>query len=203
MEQLDDDTLIALIKKGDTHAETLLCAKYWVFAQKFGKQFASMYKDLGLTVDDFSTVAFSSIVVALKKYSKEKFHSFYNYWLAVAKNQCLNYVYDNCFISMDYDRPVSLDSLSKEDGLTLHEICGLPDDKITYGLTRKQLYDFIVSDESKLTINEKVIAYYMFLNGYNSEDIRLLTKWSKEKVYSIVKRTRKKVSNFFKSGYFK
>ena len=70
-------------------------------------------------------------------------------------------------------------------------------------LTRKQLYDFIVSDESKLTINEKVIAYYMFLNGYNSEDIRLLTKWSKEKVYSIVKRTRKKVSNFFKSGYFK
>ena len=204
MKDYDDDTLIALIKKGDTHAEALLCAKYWTFAKNFGKKFASLYYDLGLNADEFATVAFSSIVIAMEKYqlgSSKK--SFKSYWLTIAKNQCINYVHDNTFIDLECGRPISLDEISYEDGLTLHEVCGLPDHSIEYGLARKQLYDFITSKDSKLNDNEKIVAYYMFLQSYSHEDIQMLTKWPMKKVYRHVRNARVKVSNFIESGYFK
>ena len=203
MEELDDDTLIALIKKGDTHAETLLCAKYWVFASNLGKKFASLYADLGLTVDDFSAVAFSSIVIAMKKYKPNDQQSFKSYWTVIAKNQCINFVHDNSFIDLADMRPISFDSQTREDGLTLHETCGSEDDKISYGVTAKQLYDFITAPETPLTENEQIVAYYMFLQNYDYDDIIMLTKWPRDKVYRVFRKTRKKVSNFFKSGYFK
>lgn len=203
MGELDDDTLIALVKKGDTHAEALLCAKYWTFAKNFGKKFASLYYDLGFTDDEFASVAFASIVVAMKKYIPGKeANSFYSYWLIIAKNQCINYVHDNSFIDLDSGRPVSFDSVSREDGLTLHEICGFPDHKIDYSITRKQLYDFIVSKSSKLSDDERIVAYYMFFLEYDYEEIQLLTKWPMSKVYRVAWNARRKVSNFIKSRYF-
>ena len=202
MEELDDDTLIALIKDGDTHAEALLCAKYWVFARNFGRKFAVLYKDLGFNADDFMAAAFSSVVIAMEKYSPAKHKSFHNYWMVVARNQCINFVHDNSFIDFETGRPISFDAVSYEDGLSLHETTGLPDPTLTYGITRKQLYDFIVSKDSKLSENERLVAYYMFLQEYSYEDIQMLTKWKKNKVYAIVRRARLKVSNFFKSGYF-
>ncbi|MBO4286215.1 MAG: hypothetical protein J5880_02640 [Bacilli bacterium] len=203
MEELDDDTLIALIKKGDTHAETLLCAKYWVFARNLGKKFASVYADLGLTVDDFSAVAFSSIVIAMKKYKPNEQQSFKSYWTVIAKNQCINFVHDNSFIDFAEQRPISLDSQIREDGLTLHETCGSDDYRMTFGVTTEQLYNFIASEDSPLSQDEKVAAYYMFLQNYDFNDLKMLTKWTAAKVYRVAKKARKKVSNFFKSGYFK
>lgn len=203
MEELDDDTLIALIKKGDTHAETLFYAKYWVFARNFGRKFASLYTDLGLTADDFSAVAFSSVSTAMKKYVPGKEKSFYGYWLAIAKNECINYVHNNSFIDLNISRPISFDSVSQDNGLTLHETYGSTDSKIMDEITRTQLLDFITASDSKLTDDEKVVAYYMFLHDYNHDELQMLTKWNKKKLYYCVKRARMKVSNFFKSGYFK
>ena len=203
MEELDDDTLIALIKKGDTHAETLFYAKYMVFARNFGRKFASIYKDLGLTVDDFSTVAFSSILIAMRKYVPGQTASFHSYWQAIAKNECINYVYNNSFIDLNAARPISMDSASQDNGLTLHETYGSTDTMMTDGINREQLYEFIMSKESRLKEDERVVAYYMFLHDYNHDDLQMLTKWNKKKLYYCVKRARLKVSNFFKSGYFK
>ena len=62
MSNFQDDDLVELIKKGDTHAEALLCEKYWRFARIFGKKFAVLYYDLGVSADEFASVAFSSIV---------------------------------------------------------------------------------------------------------------------------------------------
>ena len=203
MNELDDDTLIALIKKGDTHAETLLYAKYWVFARNFGKKYASLYKDLGLTVDDFSAVAFSSVLMAMKKYVSGQQGTFHSYWLAIARNECINYVYQNSFIDVSFSRPISLDSTLQDNGLTLHETLGSTDSKMADDIIRTQLYEYITSSHSKLNEDEKVVAYYMFLNDYSYDELQMLTKWNKKKLYYCVKKARMKVSNFFKSGYFK
>ena len=203
MTELDDDTLIALTKDGDTHAEALLCAKYWVFARNLGRRFASSYSDLGLTADDFAAVAFSSLAEAMKKYRSKKEKSFKGYWLTVAKNQCINFIHDNSFIDLEVSRPLSLDSETREDGLTLHEICGDIDHKIKDDINLMQLYEFIVSPNSRLSNNQKVVAYYMFIENYTFEDVQELTKWSYDKIYHVASRARMKVSNFFKSGYFK
>ena len=203
MEELDDDTLIALIDKGDTHAETLLCAKYWVFARNLGKKFADLYADLGMTVDDFTAVAFSSIVVAMKKYKPNEQQSFKKYWTVIAKNQCINFVHDNSFIDFAELRPISFDSKTYEDGLTLHETLGNVDYKMTYGVTTEQLYNFISSPNSPLSEDEKVAAYYMLLQNYDFTELKMLTKWPAAKVYRVASKARMKVSNFFKSGYFK
>ena len=154
MNELDDDTLIALIKKGDTHAETLLYAKYWVFARNFGKKYASLYKDLGLTVDDFSAVAFSSVLMAMKKYVSGQQGTFHSYWLAIARNECINYVYQNSFIDVSFSRPISLDSTLQDNGLTLHETLGSTDSKMADDIIRTQLYDYITSAHSKLNEDE-------------------------------------------------
>ena len=203
MTELDDDTLIALIKDGDTHAEALLCAKYWVFARNLGKRFASSYSDLGLTADDFATVAFSSVVIAMQKYKGKTGKTFHYYWSKIARNQCINFINDNTFLGLDILRPLSLDSETHEDGLTLHETCGTIDYRIKEDINLKQLYEYIVSPKSTLTEDQKVLAYYMLVENYTYEDLQQLTKWNYAKIYKLAQRVREKVSNFFKSRYFK
>ena len=201
--EFDDDTLIALIRKGDTHAEVLLCAKYFGFASILGKKFYSLYRDLGFSLDEFTQVAFVSVAIALKKYKLGTDQSFHSYWHVIAKNQCINFIHQNSFIDYSHNRPISLDSTYGDDGLSLHETCGSIDHKISFDVTHKQLYDFIVSEKSSLTVDEKVVAYYMFLENYDYDDLIAITKWRRDKVYRTVRKARKKVSNFFKSGYFK
>ena len=203
MPGLDDDTLIALIKERDTHAEALLCAKYWDFARKLGKQFAVSYSDVGLTEDDFAAVAFSSIVVAIKKYNTVQHKSFKSYWLKIAKNQCINYIYDNCYVGESFSHPLSLDMISHEDGLSLHETCGKLDYTIKNNINLKQLFEYIRSPVNRFTEDEQIVAYYMFIEGYNFDDVQQVTKWKNSKVYRVAKNARAKVSNFFKSRYFK
>lgn len=202
MTELDDDTLIALAKDGDTHAETLLCTKYWGFAQNLGTKFASTYSDLGLTADEFAAVAFSSIVIAMKKYNGKQKEKFHGYWMKIAKNQCINYIRENTFLGYGILRPLSLDSETHEDGLTLHETCGSIDYQIKHNINLKQLYEYIVSPNCSLSEEQKIVAYYMFIENYSFEDIQLLTKWKFDKVYHTARKARKKVSNFFKSRYF-
>ena len=180
-----------------------MCAKYWVFASILGKKFGSLYRDLGLTVDDFTQVAFASVVIAMKKYKPSNEQSFHSYWQVVARNKCITFIHQNTFIDYENNRPISFDSTNGDDGLSLHETYGFIDHKISFGVTYKQLYDFIISEKSSLTDEEKVVAYYMFLENYDYDDLIAITKWRREKVYRVVRKARKKVSNFFKSGYFK
>lgn len=200
---IDDDTLIGLIRTGDTHAEALLCEKYLSFAQNLGKKYASLYSDLGLSADEFTAVAFTSLAIALNKYTPNKEKSFYSYWTTIAKNQCINFVRNNSYSNNDFIHPLSLDSSLFDDGLTLHETCGSDDVKISYSVERKLVYDFITSKDSKLTNDERLVGYFTFIEGYNFEEIKMLTKWKADKVYRVSDSVRKKVSNFFKSGYFK
>ena len=198
MTELDDDTLIALIKKRDTHAEALLCAKYWVFAKNLAKKFYSLYSDLGLTLDDFTGVAFSSIMIAIQKYNPAEHDSFHAYWLIISKNQCINYIRENSYLSFSETRPVSLDSMTMDGGLTLHETCGDYDHRIKYDILFKHLHDYIFSPKSSLTDDERVVAYYMILYSYSYQDMLNLTKWSRSKLYRVAINMRKKVSNFLK-----
>ena len=162
-----------------------------------------MYRDLGLTVDDFTQVAFASVVIAMKKYKPSNEQSFHSYWQVVERNKCITFIHQNTFIDYENNRPISFDSTNGDDGLSLHETYGFIDHKISFGVTYKQLYDFIISEKSSLTDEEKVVAYYMFLENYDYDDLIAITKWRREKVYRVVRKARKKVSNFFKSGYFK
>lgn len=204
MVQLDDDTLIALIKKGDTHAEALLCSKYWVFAKKLGYNFALLYRDLGFTIDEFTTVCFSALVTAIKKYRPHQDKAFKSYWSAVAKNQCINYVHENSTIDVDMKRPISFDATGYDDGLSLHDTFGSDDHSISYQLMRRRLLELVFEeDEDLLSNDEKIVVYYMFLNDYSYSELKMLTKWTKSKMYHVVGNARTKVSNFFKSGYFK
>jgi len=203
MPEYDDETLIALIKKGDTHAEALFCAKYWTYAKNFGAKFAYSYSDLGLTADDFAAVCFSAVAVAIKKYRPRVDKSFRSYWMAIAKNQCINFVRDSMFSELSVGRPISLDNSSYEDGLSLHETFGDFDYHIKSDINSSQLYDYVLSEKSSLTDDEKIAIYYMCIVGYEYNELIDLTKWSPSKAYRVCSKAKSKVSNFIKSGYFK
>ena len=201
MERISDDDLVALIKSGDSRAEAMLYDRYWGFAKNFGAQMASIYKDLGFSADDFTNVAFTAVFIAIEKFNGYK-NAFNKFWAIVAKNECMSFIHENTIGMEISGKPISMDYQKHDDGLTLHETLGELDNEIKNGIMKNEIVDYVMAENNSLSKDERVLAYYTIIQGYDYDDIVELTDWSKQKVYRVARKMKRKVSNFCKSRYF-
>lgn len=200
MDKLNDDTLVALIRQGDSHAELLLYQKYWGFAKNLGRKIYLNYKYCGISEDEFTSVAYASVMESVKTYTGK--NSFYRFWLIIAQNECIDYLRENAFYGkLNINGVVSLDNSLNLDMLSFHEMVGVSDDNFS-DLINETYYFFIRDKEMNLSKEEKIAAYYVLYKQLDISEIAYLTKWSKQKVYRLVKKVKTKVSNFIKSRYF-
>ena len=196
-----DEELVLLIHAGDSYAETILYERYWGIAKVFGAKMAKIYSNVSISADDFTSVAFTSVYIAVQKFTKSC-HSFYSFWLTIARNECTTFIGENVVKGTSAFRPISLDRQLYYDGLTLHETMGQIDDEIFREIDQHEIIDYIFSKKNNLSDNEAKAAYYIIVQGCTFDDLAEITKWDKRKVYRVVSSMKIKVSNFIKSRYF-
>ena len=201
---MDDNSLVILVQHGDTRAETILCNRYWNFSLKLGTKSYFKYTNSGISSDEFTSVAFSSLAIAIKKFD-ESCDSFHNYWHKIAVNAIQDYVNSNAYFAgarafgdICYD---GID-VEYEDHVSMENFIGELDDKYTKDELSKKILEFIYSKESKFNYSEVFVAYYMIFYDYKVDDLMKLTGWAKHKTYFIMKTVRDKISTFLKNGYF-
>ena len=199
--ELTDERLVFLICKGDSHAEAIFYDKYYQKSKIAGRVFYLKYGDLGISEDEFTAVAYSSVALAINKYKQIK-GSFNSYWSAIVKNEVAKYIEENTTV------------LSNKSNISLDDECYENNDVIQYhdtlsssenddGLTLKEcIKKYIYSPTSDLSDEEALVAHLLFYREYSLEEIMNRTGWKRAKTYYVMRNTRKKISDYLKSAYF-
>mgnify|MGYP003322697521 CR=1 FL=1 len=200
MRKISDEKLVSLTKKGDKHAEFLLFNRYYHLSQTEAKKFyhSTLYKDL--EIEEYFSICFSSVAVAIKKY--KKLDTFYNYWKTICRNNMVNAARS---IRPEHYNVVSFDSILYEDNdsLSFHDSLGTEDGDYVYGDIIKMIENYIYDINNDLDDDEALVAHLLVYRQYTYEEIAKVTKWKMTKVYYVAHCVREKISDYLKKRIFK
>lgn len=199
-QNVSDEDLIDLIHQGNVDASNILFSRYHHYSWRLGYEFDVQHPDSGITVEDYRQVAFSMVVVCLKKYL-DTGTSFYPYWKTSVQNELMEYFLENSYtaqaivykgIPLDDDR---YSIVAEEIG------------EIDFGVTEQ-----IIQQEIHL-IKELVLAEFiyekdkeiinLFLNGLSFEEIQEKTDEKSRHIYYVVERFQKSFDKEIKKRNYK
>ena len=94
-QNVSDEDLIDLIHQGNVEASDILFFRYHHYSWRLAYEFDIEHPNSGITLEDYRQVAFSMVVVCLKKYLDTG--SFYPYWKKSVQNELMEYFLDNSY----------------------------------------------------------------------------------------------------------
>lgn len=137
------------------------------------KTFLLTWKGLaGVTYDDLYSVALEAFFTASRKYNKKRKATFYTYSLNVINKELTRYMVE--LASNNSISQISLNSMSKEDGLMFEELYGEEDERIkssldvTHEIRESMSTDEILSKINEEDFNERINLIMIELSGKNT-----------------------------------
>lgn len=203
-EELTDEELLYLYEAGSDSAKSALFDRYYNYSVGLGKYYYKMFKRCGISIEEYTAVAFSKFDEALKSHKKIRI-DLLNYWKLLVKNAVYDYIRKNSYTLGARAFMLSLDDTvvyDDDDPLYLHDVVGDLDEVISDSRSIMGLIKAIVeTDEYDFTSEEREIVRLTYLEGYEIEESAKILNISSNHAYYIAKMVKRKISEIIKDSY--
>lgn len=201
-EELSDEDLLALIDAGSKSAEDALYNRYYAESVRAGKNYAKLYRHLGISEEEYTAVAFSKVYDALRSYKNVRIN-FRSFWHVLVRNAVFDLINHSDYqVSVKYDKNVSLDDQAyiSSDEVLLSDVIGEDEDKGDDDLYTN-IANIINNKENDLTDEERKVARLAFILGYKRRDMLEILDTNKDHLSYVLKVVRKKIIKILKDSY--
>ena len=173
-----------LIRNGDESATNVLLEKYRFFSWAIAKEFSAKYDYLDIPVEDYVSIAFSSVPSVLAKALEDQtIKCLYSYWAAIVRNSIKRHI--KVYLTKNQhliNNTISLDELSGKDKTnSLHEVIGKNDDVENNAI--KETILTIVNDKNNHFTNLQKNIVEKIFDGYSLAEISILIDKSESTLY--------------------
>ena len=196
-----DYELISAIKRKDSVAEYLLIKRYEAKAYYIAREYAHGHKGSGISIEEYYSVALSTIVIAAKKYKKKAGYEFMTFLHKIVSNKLNEYDRNNSYLrgAKFFAGTESLDYINTRDikGRSMSETLGDVDPFIKGNVD----YDDVMSVIRKVLRNRKekdktVFALYIEIGSIKEVSEKLNIPIST--VYRIINSIEKELEDALK-----
>ena len=178
---------------GDEYAKNILVEKYRKHSWYVAKKLKELYPIENYTLEDYMSIAFAALSVALKTYHFSSC-SFYGYWYHIVINDIRRivkrYLMDDYWVT---NNSLSIDAEIKPQ-TTLHDVISNNSIFTEQNMLRDTFLTIVDDPKRGFTREQRIVIHY-FLDGYELVEIHKLLGWSRSKVYyayrEAIKRIRK------------
>ena len=184
LKKISDDLLVMLIRNNSPEAEKALVNKYKGFSIILAKEVLEncAYREL-IDIDDLVGCGLETLFKSIENY-KNSDGRFYYYWKKCAKKEMVRYLKEN-------------ENYFKILALYNHEDAQFSSPAVVD--ERNYLYDeiaqFVLVKENGFTDQELKI-FFMFMDGYDIDEIAFDMKTNRRKIYYIIGKARDKVRQY-------
>lgn len=202
-DDLTDEELLYLIEAGSDSAKSALFDRYYKRSESIGRYYYKMYRRTGITIEEFTMVAFSKTDEAFKTYRNKRV-DFYNYWKVLVRNAIHDYIRHNSFTIGPRSHTVSIDEGVSYDNepLYLHDVIGDVDEVINDSRSIVNLLNEIVeTDKYNFTSEERAFTDLYYVKGYEIEEITEMLQSSINHIYYVAKVVKSKITKIIKDSY--
>lgn len=198
-----DEQLIAFFINGNIDAWHDFFYIYSKHARSLSKKALSLYKESGITFNEFYSIAMECIIIALSHYVLYSC-TFYSFYKQFVFKHFQDYVIKNSFTSKGsiYSGSLSLDDSFKDSNTKYEEVIGLNDPGIESGIHKEEVIKYIIEKLKLLTEKEKQFFFYL-LDGYEQKDIITLLNMSDRQFYRMRAKIRDIIDLDIIKDYFK
>ena len=202
-EELSDEDLLALIEAGSKSAEDALYHRFYAESVRAGKNYARLYRHLGISEEEYTSVAFSKVYDALCSYKNVRI-SFRSYWHVLVRNAIFDFINHSGYeTSVKYDKNVSFDDqayICSED-LLLSDVVGEVDELFSDENIYVHVAKIINNKENDFTDEERKVARLAFILGYKRKEIVELLNTNEDHLSYVLKVAKKKIMQILKESY--
>lgn len=183
-----------LIQKGNVEASNELFKRYDRYSWRIAYDFHYAHPRSGIGVEEYHQVAFSSIVMALKKYMLEKRNTFYAFYKKIAENDVLRYYLDNSYqAGASAFSGISL-SNANDDGYELSDHIGKEDEGIHESIRKQELNLYVEEVKQSFKDKNDRLIINLFLKGHTFDFIVKVRESNYRHVTYVIARFQKSMS---------
>lgn len=200
IQNLEDEELIFFIRLQDEDALNILLERYKFKSRKLVQNIVTQFPNTGIPFEVLENVALNAVIIAIKNY-EEQGKTFFSYWYSIAKREAQDYIRHNSYtvkspgfvgISMDS----TVDSSNNDTGMIADSI-GEIDNNLDVNLLLREFLKVIKADRNLRRLEKEV--FYLYLKGYQKEEIIKMCHCSKATYYRIVERCKKVLAKHYQN----
>jgi len=200
--QLSDEELFALIDAGSKSAEDAIYERYIGYSKIVAASFAKLFKDNGISFEEFEALAISVIPDALACRDKVE-RNFYLYWKSCVKNAFFSYIRENAFTlgrnyllrseADDLLEEVQLDGNFDNKSEDLHALFGSE--------LREKILAILNNKANHFSRDEIKLGKLIYLEDYSQIEASEKLKWNKNRVSYVYRSLKAKITDKIKDCY--
>ena len=202
-DDLNDYEIIYMVKENDEDAKQILFDKYKPLISKLASKYYGVGKAYGLEKEEFIQEGYFALFSAMKNYTDDKNCLFYTYAMISIKSKMINLIKRNkTNKQMALNNSLSLDrTLDDSENPLLDFVEDKKAIKPYEEIEVIELNDALKKILYELTI-EEASAFELKINGFIISDICSLLDLNYNKVVTIIRNVRKKVSFIIEKTYY-
>ncbi|MGI6713649.1 MAG: hypothetical protein ACOX3K_01145 [Bacilli bacterium] len=197
--EVTPEECIIVYRRGVQEGLDIIIEKFEFLIKKEANDLIEQYPYTGLEREDFHGVGVIALIQAVNsfEFGKSVFAGYARLLIQRAMRAYMKECSTKNFSVLNY--AMSLEQELFEDGkITLGDTVGSYDPHLAYNtIPEDDLENLINYIEIDFTEEEAMLALYR-LRGYTYDEIIVMTKWSRKKVFAIAKTLKNKLSDYTK-----